>query len=279
VNYHNAVVSFFTAYNHNKSSLHSFTHYHYNENNTYFKGENFMLDIIFQNSKYSFDNSALNLQYFNSGDLHGNDNFRTQNKSLSVYEILQQINPDLLYSALAAKLNGIPVPLTAKVTNNCTLDIITINEPQGKSIYYNSLAFLVAQAVYELEPEIQLATISTSKTHCSLQFIINNVFAHDTDSVDKQLAQVIETNVAIQLIDAFQKEILLETYPSLSQPYAETILAQYDDYDFVPVAVHQNFVLPVLHNAILVTNPKQLTGFSISHTIANNIYTITLQLN
>jgi len=279
VNYHNAVVSFFTAYNHNKSSLHSFIHYHYNENNTYFKGENFMLDIIFQNSKYSFDNSALNLQYFNSGDLHGNDNFRTQNKSLSVYEILQQINPDLLYSALAAKLNGIPVPLTAKVTNNCTLDIITINEPQGKSIYYNSLAFLVAQAVYELEPEIQLATISTSKTHCSLQFIIDNVFAHDTDSVDKQLAQVIETNVAIQLIDAFQKEILLETYPSLSQPYAETILAQYDDYDFVPVAVHQNFVLPVLHNAILVTNPKQLTGFSISHTIANNIYTITLQLN
>ena len=52
-----------------------------------------MLDIIFQNSKYSFNNTALNLQYFDSGDLHGNDNFRTQNKSLSVYEILQQINP------------------------------------------------------------------------------------------------------------------------------------------------------------------------------------------
>jgi hypothetical protein len=84
-----------------------------------------------------------------------------------------------------------------------------------------------------------------------------------------------DNNAAIQVVDAFQKEMLIETYPSLSQPYAETLLIPYDAYDFVPVAVRKNFVLPVTSHTILAANPKLLTNFSLSHTVVNNIYTIT----
>ncbi|MBQ2021867.1 MAG: hypothetical protein II211_05620, partial [Peptococcaceae bacterium] len=72
-----------------------------------------MPNIMFHNNTYSFGNDNLNLQYFDSGDLHGNDNFRKQSKPLLGYEALQQIEPALLHSALAATNNGVPAPLTA----------------------------------------------------------------------------------------------------------------------------------------------------------------------
>lgn len=234
-----------------------------------------MPDVMFQNKRYSFHNTSLNLKYFDSGDLHGNDNFRTENKPLFVYEVLQKIDPALLQAALAATINNTAVPLTAKITEDCTLDIITVNSPEGKTIYYQSLAFLIAQAMYELYPEIRLATLSVLETQCSLQFITNNDFICNTEAIDQQLVQVMDNNAAIQVVDAFQKEMLIETYPSLSQPYAETLLIPYDAYDFVPVAVRKNFVLPVTSHTILAANPKLLTNFSLSHTVVNNIYTIT----
>ena len=39
-----------------------------------------MINIIFRSQTISFDNDNLNLQYFDSGDLHGNDNFRIPDK-------------------------------------------------------------------------------------------------------------------------------------------------------------------------------------------------------
>lgn len=92
-----------------------------------------MPNVIFRDKLvYSFNRSAFSLQYFDSGDLHGNDNFRTQDVSVPIYEILNQIDPDILHSALAATINNKPVPLTAKITEDCTLDIITIDAPDGK---------------------------------------------------------------------------------------------------------------------------------------------------
>ena len=237
-----------------------------------------MPDIMFRNKPYSFENSALNLQYFDSGDLHGNDNFRTQSKPLLVYEALQQIEPALLHSALAATINGVPAPLTAKINQNCTLDIITVNEPAGKIIYYQSLAFLVAQTMYALNADLQLTSVNISESQCTLQFV-GNAANCGQKSLDEYVQQTIENNAAIQLIDAFQKEMLMETYPSLSQPYAQTILAQYDAYDFVPVAVRQNFVLPVAENDIFVANPKLITDFTLSQSIENDIFTIVAARN
>lgn len=124
-----------------------------------------MPNVIFRDKLvYSFNRSAFSLQYFDSGDLHGNDNFRTQDVSAPIYEILNQIDPDILHSALAATINNKPVPLTAKITEDCTLDIITIDAPDGKTIYYRSLAFFLAQAVFLLDPSTRLTVFDLQLT-------------------------------------------------------------------------------------------------------------------
>ncbi len=233
-----------------------------------------MTTIRFRDNTYTFDNGDLNLQYFDSGDLHGNDNFRTQSKTLSVYEVLQYIDPSLLRSALAASINDTSVPLTEKITKDCTLDIITINDTKGKSIYHHSLAFLIAQTVYTLDINAQLAALAVSDSQCFLQFIVDSSNTCPLVLLDNQLGKIMAEPAAIQMINGFQKEMLVETYPSLSQPYANMFLAQYDDYDFVTVAARQNFVLPIQKDTLLVTNPEQIQNFTLSYSLDNGIYTI-----
>ncbi len=224
-----------------------------------------MPNVIFRDKLvYSFNRSAFSLQYFDSGDLHGNDNFRTQDVSVPIYEILNQIDPDILHSALAATINNKPVPLTAKITEDCTLDIITIDAPDGKMIYYRSLAFFLAQAVFLLDPSTRLTVFDTAADHCTLQFDISDNAVLSDDAIREQLEQLLSDKTAIQVISAWQKEMLLQTYPSLLQPYAQQVLKDYDDYDFVTVAVRKNFVLPVEENAIFVLSPDALRNYHLS---------------
>ena len=156
-----------------------------------------MPNIMFHNNTYSFGNDNLNLQYFDSGDLHGNDNFRIPDQNPPVYEVLNRINPALLQSALAATIDGKPVPLTAKVIKDCTLDIITVNEPAGKIIYYQSLAFLVAQTMYALNADLQLTSVNISESQCTLQFV-GNAANCGQKSLDEYVQQTIENNAGIQ---------------------------------------------------------------------------------
>lgn len=223
-----------------------------------------MPTVKFHNSMYTFGNEDLHLQYFDSGDLHGNDNFRMPDKNPPVYEVLNHIDPTLLQNALAATIDEKPVSLTTKISKDCSLDVITLENPIGKTLYHQTLAFLIAQTIYATHKNTILTTIEIDSTYCKLQFATEQAVPLTEESLGAQLSQVITDNAAIQLIDAFQKEMLLETYPSLSQLYAKNFLADYDDYDFVTVAVRQNFVLPIPDHTILVTNPTLIKDYSIT---------------
>lgn len=223
-----------------------------------------MPTVKFHNSMYTFGNEDLHLQYFDSGDLHGNDNFRMPDKNPPVYEVLNHIEPTLLQNALAATIDEKPVSLTTKISKDCSLDVITLENPIGKTLYHQTLAFLIAQTIYATLKNTSLTTIEIDSTYCKLRFATEQAVPLKEETFGAQLSHVITDNAAIQLIDAFQKEMLLETYPSLSQLYAKNFLADYDDYDFVTVAVRQNFVLPIPDHTILVTNPTLIKDYSIT---------------
>ena len=235
-----------------------------------------MTTIRFRNNTYTFDNCDLNLQYFDSGDLHGNDNFRIPDQNPPVYEVLNQIDPTLMQSAMAAVIDGKTVPLTEKITKDCVLDIVTLEENEGKQIYHDSLAFLIAQTAFACNTEWQLAAITVSDENCTLQFTSNAQMPEYT-AIKQQLTETIQNTAAIQIITGFQKEMLTETYASLSQPYAQTLLAQYDDYDFVPIAARQNFVLPITEKTVLVTNPSVIKEYTITLQYTDDGFTVVCQ--
>ncbi len=77
-------------------------------------------------------------------------------KGDTAFSIIGTISPDLQKTALAAKVNGVPVDLSCAVEGDATLQAITFDEG-GKEIFWHSASHLMAQAVKRLFPEAKFA--------------------------------------------------------------------------------------------------------------------------
>ena len=73
----------------------------------------------------------------------------------TVADVAQIIGPGLAKAAIAGRLNGIPVDLSAAVGDGDKIEIITENSSEGLDIIRHSAAHLMARAVNELFPDVK----------------------------------------------------------------------------------------------------------------------------
>ncbi len=75
-------------------------------------------------------------------------------KGISLAEIARDLGkPD----ALVANVDGEPRDLRAPLDRDARVELVTFDDPQGRSVYWHSSAHLLAQAVKQLFPEAKLA--------------------------------------------------------------------------------------------------------------------------
>ncbi|NLC11071.1 MAG: TGS domain-containing protein, partial [Firmicutes bacterium] len=75
---------------------------------------------------------------------------------ITIKEILKTLGGKLLKEAIAARLNGKIVDLSAELNEDATLSFITFDDPEGQDIYRHSASHLLAQAVKRLYPKARL---------------------------------------------------------------------------------------------------------------------------
>ncbi len=75
----------------------------------------------------------------------------------TVYDVAASIGTSLAKAALAGKVNGELVDVTAQITDRATIEIITNKSPEALSIMRHSCAHIMAEAVQELFPGAQIA--------------------------------------------------------------------------------------------------------------------------
>ncbi|MBK1734445.1 threonine--tRNA ligase [Halorhodospira abdelmalekii] len=75
---------------------------------------------------------------------------------VTVREIAESIGRKLAKDAVAGRVNGQLVDLSHPVTDDATVAIITVNDPDGLEVIRHSTAHLMAQAVKQLHPELQV---------------------------------------------------------------------------------------------------------------------------
>lgn len=81
---------------------------------------------------------------------------RTYERPVTVGEVAADIGPGLAKAAMAGRLNGRLVDLSAPIAADAALEIVTERDPEGLEVIRHSTAHLLAQAVKELFPEAQV---------------------------------------------------------------------------------------------------------------------------
>ena len=76
---------------------------------------------------------------------------------MSVKEIAQKISEGLARAALGAKVDGVVRELNYVPQGDCTLEVLTFKDDEGKKIYRHTCAHVLAQAVKSIFPTCKLA--------------------------------------------------------------------------------------------------------------------------
>ncbi|MBP8725713.1 MAG: threonine--tRNA ligase [Saprospiraceae bacterium] len=82
---------------------------------------------------------------------------RTQDfpKGVTALEVAKTISEGLARNVLAAKVNGVVVDAFRPIQNDAGLQLLTWNDPEGKSTFWHSSAHLMAEALESLYPGIK----------------------------------------------------------------------------------------------------------------------------
>ena len=122
-------------------------------------------------------------------------------------EIVKGIGMGLYKAACAVKINGEVKDLRTVVDSDCTLDVLTFDDEDGKKTFWHTASHILAQAVKRLYPEVKLA----------IGPAIDNGFYYDFDIATPFTTEQLEK------IEAEMKKIVKEKLPleHFEMPYDE----------------------------------------------------------
>ena len=113
----------------------------------------------------------------------------------TVADVAASIGAGLAKAALAGKVDGTLVDLTATVTDGATVEIITAKSPEALHIMRHSCAHIMAEAVQELYPGTQIAFGPATDDGYFYDFELpNNISSDDFGAIEEKMAEIVKAD-------------------------------------------------------------------------------------
>ena len=82
---------------------------------------------------------------------------KTYKNPLTVEDLAADIGPGLAKAAVVGKIDGVLVDCSQRIEKDSSVEILTAKDPEGLEAIRHSCAHLLAHALKQLYPEVQLA--------------------------------------------------------------------------------------------------------------------------
>lgn len=156
-------------------------------------------------------------------------------------DIISQIDEKLSQRALAIKINGQLTDLTSEAENDCTLEILTFDDDEGKEVYWHSASHVMADAVKILFPEAKLAIGPSIRDGFYYDFDVAEPFVpEDLERIEAKMQEIIKANVPF-LRSKILKSEAAEIFADLDEKYKLELLEDIEDEE-VLIYRHGNFM-------------------------------------
>jgi threonyl-tRNA synthetase len=138
----------------------------------------------------------------------------------TVEEVAGSISPGLKKAAVAGKVDGKVVDLSCALTQDASLAILTLDNPEGLEVLRHSTAHLMAQAIKRL--------YGADKVHLGVGPVIEDGFYYDIDveqpisaedlaRIEKEMEKIVQENLPIVRKEVTRDEAL-RIYTELGDP-------------------------------------------------------------
>ncbi len=126
-------------------------------------------------------------------------------------QIAQSISEGLARAALVAKVNGQVVDLSLPITGDCTLEILTYKDDEGKMAYRHTASHILAQAVKTVYPAAQLAIGPATNVGFYYDFDLPfPITMDDLASIEKEMNDIIAADLPIERMVVTRKAAMAQ---------------------------------------------------------------------
>lgn len=112
--------------------------------------------------------------------------------SKSVYEIAADLSEGLARVACAGEVDGEVVDLRTVLDKDCTLNILTANDPEGLRVVRHTCSHVMAEAVKRIFPEAKLAIGPSIDTGYYYDFEHEPFSREDLDKIEAEMKKIIK---------------------------------------------------------------------------------------
>lgn len=157
-------------------------------------------------------------------------------------EIAEKISPALLKKALGAKLNGKRAELMTAVNDDCSLEILTFEDEDGRWTLRHTASHILAQAVKRLYPDVKLAIGPAIDTGFYYDFDSEITFTPELlEKLEKEMAKIVKENLKLERFE-LPREQAIAYMEERKEPYKvelikdlpeDAVISFYKQGDFV----------------------------------------------
>ena len=138
---------------------------------------------------------------------------------LSVLEIAGQISGGLARAACAAKVDGKTCDLRTTITKDCTLEILTFDDEEGKKAFRHTASHIMAQAVKRLFPSVKLAIGPAIENGFYYDFEVEKPFSpEDLSAIEAEMKKIVKEDIKLEQFEMAPADAV-KYLEELGEPY------------------------------------------------------------
>jgi len=149
---------------------------------------------------------------------------RSFDNPVSVFDVAADIGPGLAKAALAGTVDGREVDTSFLIETDAELAIITDRDEAGLELIRHSSAHLLAMAVQELYPGVQVTIGPTIEDGFYYDFASGHSFStEDLEKIEKRMAEIVLDDVPVQRL-VMSREKAIEEFRNMGEHYKVQII-------------------------------------------------------
>ncbi len=160
----------------------------------------------------------------------------------SAGDVAKLISEGLSNHALAAKVNGKIVDLSATITEDSTVEILTYNSPESREILLHSTSHVMAQAVKQLYPDAKVTIGPAIEDRFYYDFDIEPPLTDaDLKGIQERMNEIIKADYPIVREELKRNEVI-KLFSDLGEDYKVEIIKDIEEGETLSVYSQDDFV-------------------------------------
>ncbi|HPT78836.1 MAG TPA: threonine--tRNA ligase [Candidatus Atribacteria bacterium] len=140
-------------------------------------------------------------------------------EGITVLDIARDISPRLARGAMAGEVDGDVTDLRAQLDRDCSLDILTFDDKNGKKAFWHTSSHIMAQAVKRLFPEAKLAIGPSIDNGFYYDFDVERPFStDDLDAIEQEMARIVKEDYKLERFELPRTEAI-RLMEEMGEPY------------------------------------------------------------